>query len=276
MSNEDKATKWRTFFIGNLGFILVTLTVLIYLFYGLVTLDQSGKSAERIILDSAVAWIVGFSIARMLEYQGFLIGDKNESVQRTKDLHGTVTEAVSKDIEYLDEWCNEQNELALKVGRSSILSEVGLKYSTFFRENATIIDEALDIPKSGIKVIENRNKKKRNAIQRAINCKITPLSTNSLTTSFASKKYDPYNFGMTKAEYTARSTVSAILQKIFLGIAFGYYSVTLIDDFAWGYLIYTGVQVSIFLLLGGITMVKAYFFVIEAQREATIKKINNL
>jgi len=274
--NDDKAVRIRAFFLSNLGFILVSLTVVIYLFYGLVTLDETGKTAWQIIIDSAVAWIVGFSIARMLEYQGFLMGDKNESVQRTKELHGKTTMDISNDIEYLDDWCQHENELALKVGRTQILSAAGMKYENLFNSDGTMKDEAIEVKKSPIKVIEQRNKKKRKAIDDAINCKITPLSTNSLTTSYASKKYDPYDFGLTKAEYTSRSTMSAAIQKIILGVAFGFYSVELVKDFQWGYLIYTGIQVGIFLLLGGITMVKAYFFVIEAQREATIKKINNL
>lgn len=274
--NDDKAMKARAFLLANLGFILVTVTVVIYLFYGWVTLDETGKTLERIILDSVIAWVVGFSIARMLEYQGFLIGDKNESVKNTKELHGKTTEDISPDIECLDDWCEEQNALALKTARTSILSEAGLKYDGYFRKDGTVIDENLETPKSKIKVVEERNKKKRAAVRRALDCKITPLSTNSLTTSYGSKKYDPYDFGMTKSEYTAKSTLSAAIQKVLLGIGFGYFTIQLIDDPEWGYLIYTGIQVGIFLLLGGITMVKAYFFVVEAQREATIKKINNL
>lgn len=274
--DDDKAVKWRQFFLNNLGFILVSMTVLIYLFYGLVKLDESGKTAGQIIIDSSVAWVVGFMISRMLELQGFLIGEKTDSVKRTRELHGNTTESISKDIEYLDDWCNDQNELALKVGRSQILSNVGLKYDYLFNADATVKDDRIYIEESKIKVIEERNKKKRKAIKDAINCKITPLSTNSLTTSYASRKYDPYDFGLTKAEYTAKSTGSAAAQKVALGIAFGWFSIKLIEDFAWGYLIYTGIQVGVFLLMGAIVMMKAYFFVTEAQREATIKKINNL
>lgn len=273
---DDKALKFRTFLLANLGFILVTLTVAIYLFYGIITLDKADKTVWDIIIDSAIAWIVGFSIARMLEYQGFLLGDKNDSVQKTKELHGQTTMDISPDIEYLDDWCEGENALALKVGRTQILSTVGMKYDHLFNADATVKEENIPIAKSSVKVVEARNKKKRKAVNDALNCKITPLSSNSLTTSYSSKKYDPFDFGLTKTEYTARSTISAALQKIFLGIAFGFYTVELIKDFQWGYLIYTGIQVSIFLLLGGISLVKAYFFVIESQREATIKKINNL
>lgn len=273
---DDKLVKWRTFFLNNLGFILVTLVVIIYLFYGLVKLDETGKSAGQIIIDSSIAWIVGFVISRMLEYQGFLIGEKTDTVKRTKELHGKRTEEISADIDVLDDWCNEQNELALKVGRTQLLSDCGLKYDKFFRKDGTIIDENLFIAKSDINVVEERNKRKRKAIEKAINCKITPLSTNSLTTSYSTKKYDPYDFGLTKAEYTAKSTISSSIQKVVLGVAFGYFGIKLIEDFAWGYLIYTGIQVGVFLLLGAIVMLKAYFFVSEEQREAMIKKINNL
>lgn len=276
MTNDDKMLKLRTFMLNNLGFILVTLTVLIYLFYGLVKLDETGKTAGQIVIDSAVAWVVGFTIGRMLEYQGFLLGENNDSVRRTRELHGKTTMDISPYIEYLDFWCQEQNELALKVGRSQILSDAGLKYDYFFRKDGTIIDEHLFIPQSDVDVIEKRNVAKRKAIDKAINCKITPLSTNSLTTSYASKTYDPYNFGITKAEYTMRSAISSAVQKVVLGVAFGYFGIKLIQDFAWGYLIYTGIQVGIFLLMGAIVLIKAYFFVVEAQREATIKKINNL
>jgi hypothetical protein len=52
--------------------------------------------------------------------------------------------------------------------------------------------------------------------------------------------------------------------------------VKLIEDFSWGALIYTGIQTAIFLVIGGIALLKAYIFVTEEQREAMIKKINNL
>jgi len=273
---EDRIAKMRSFFLNNLGFILVTFTVLIYLFYGLVTLDETGKTVKEIIIDSAVIWVVGFTIGRMFEYQGLLQGEKTDAVRRTRELHGNVTIAISPDIEYLDMWCEEQNELALKVGRTQYLSDSGLKYDAFFRKDGTIIDEALYIPKSENKIIEQRNVAKRKAIDKAVKCKITLLSTNSLTTSYASKRYDPYDFGLTKAEYTTRSSLSGAGQKVFLGIAFGMVGIKLIEDFAWGYLIYTGIQVGVFLLLGAILMMKAYFFVTETQRENTIKKINNL
>ena len=276
MGGDDKATKWRTFFLNNLGFILVTVTVVVYLFYGLVKLDETGKSVGQIISDSAIAWIVGFMISRMLEFQGFLIGEKTDTVKNTRTLHGKTTEDISPYIEYLDDWCNDQNDLALKVGRSQILSAVGLKYDMIFDKDGAVFEDKLLIPASPIKIIEERNVKKRKAINDAINCKITPLSTNSLTTSYVSKKYDPYDFGMTKAEYTSKSTLSSAFQKLGLGIAFGWFGIKLIEDFQWGYLIYTGIQVGIFLLMGAIVMMKAYFFVTEAQREATIKKINNL
>jgi len=274
--SEDRIGKARAFFLNNLGFILVTVVVVVYLFRGLILLDETGKNAQQILIDSAIAWVVGFTIGRMLELQGFLSGDKAENVKRTKELHAQTTISVSKDIEVLDKWCEEQTALALKVARTQILSDAGLKYHTYFTDDGEIIDEALEIPVSENKIKEERNKAKRKAIHKAVACKITPLTTNSLTTSYQTKKHDPYNFGKTKAEYSRKSTIYAAIQKIILGVSFGYYGVKLIEDFSWGLLIYTGIQTAIFLVIGGIALLKAYIFVTEEQREAMIKKINNL
>jgi hypothetical protein len=254
---------------------MALLVAFVYLFYGLVTLESSGKSFVEIFISSFVVWIVGYSIGQLLTLQGILIGEKDDSVINTKKEHARVIENIGSDITYLEYFCAEQTAQALKTARASKLSSVGLKYQDFFTDDGYVKEENVDIPFSNDEVKEARNKKKREAIEEAIYMKVTPLTVESLTTDNGNK-YDPYDYGKDKTAYIKSVAIKAAIQKVAIGVGFGYFAIKLIQDFAWGYLYWTGIQVGIFLLLGSIGLFKAYLFVTDTQRQNRIKKINKL
>ena len=272
---ENFATKLRKGIFSNLGFIMVFLVSIIYLFYGLITLDSSGKTLTEIIISSFVVWLVGYSITQLLTLQGLIIGDKDESVQATKEAHSQAVQKMGDNIVYLEYFCREETANALKTARVSRLTRVGLKYNDYFDKEGSVIEENITIPKSDNEIIEKRNIKKRKAINEAIYMKITALTVDSLTTDNG-VKYDPFNFGKNKPEYLKSVAIKSALQKVFIGIGFGYYAINIINDFDWAYLIWTAVQIGIFLLFGSISLFKSYLFVTDTQRQNRIKKINNI
>jgi hypothetical protein len=57
---------------------------------------------------------------------------------------------------------------------------------------------------------------------------------------------------------------------------FGYYGIKLIEDFRWELLIWTGIQVVIFLIAGITKFFSAFFFIVDDMRAKKIKKIDNI
>ena len=82
--------------------------------------------------------------------------------------------------------------------------------------------------------------------------------------------------GRTKAQYKTEKSIADIISKLGTAVIFGYYGVTLIDNFDYARLIWTTLQVALFICMGVITMFKAYAFVVEEFRGRIVKKIDNL
>lgn len=273
--SESWGTRLKKGMFENLGFIMAFVVAIVYLFYGLISLESSGKSLSEIIISSFVVWVVGYSIGQLLTLQGILIGEKDKSVQDTKIAHGKVIADIGDDIVYLETFCSDETANAKKTARAAKLSSVGLQYSNYFTDDGRVIEKNIIIPVSENEIIEARNKKKRKAIEEAIYIKVTPLTVESLTTDNGNK-YDPFDYGMDKFGYLRNVAIKSAISKVAIGVGFGYFAMKLIQDFEWGYLIWTGIQVGIFLLLGSINLFKSYLFVTDTQRQNRIKKINKL
>ncbi|MDA3932051.1 MAG: hypothetical protein PF513_04870 [Tenericutes bacterium] len=272
---ENWGTTFRRGVFDNLGFIMTFLVAIIYLFYGLINLEESGKTLSEIIISSFVIWLVGYSIGQLLTLQGILKGEKEESVINTKEAHAGVIGDIGEDITYLEFFCSDETKNAKRTARASKLSSVGLHYEDFFTINGRVKEEKILIPVSDDEIKEARNKKKRKAIEEAIYIKITPLTVETLTTDNGNQ-YDPYNYGKNKTEYLKSEAKKTAVAKLVIGLGFGYYAIKLVQSFEWGYLVWTGIQIGIFLLLGAIGLFKAYLFVTDTQRQHRIQKINKL
>ena len=105
--------------------------------------------------------------------------------------------------------------------------------------------------------------------------KLTPLSAGELT-SEGGKQQDPFYFGRTKAQYEAQHSLGDLISKFGTAIIFGYYGVSLIENFDYARLIWTTLQVALFLVMGVIKMYQAYNFVVDEFRGRIVKKIDNL
>ena len=136
---ESWGTKLKKGMFENLGFIMAFLVAGIYLFYGLISLESSGKSLSEILISSFVVWVVGYSIGQLLTLQGILIGEKDKSVQDTKIAHGRVIEEIGDDIVYLENFCFDETANAKKTARAAKVSSVGLQYSDYFTDEGKVI-----------------------------------------------------------------------------------------------------------------------------------------
>lgn len=263
--------KTKDFLRLNLFFIVVGLACVVYVIRGLVNIVETGKTVAEIIADGALSALFGFFISKLLSLQGLAKGELDERVLKTNRLHSQKVEEISEKICYLDEWCERKNQEALKNVQTKILANAGIAYSEFLEGRYKIIN------KEGYELVLECElpKYKRRAVKKARRIKLTPLSSSVLT-SDGGKREDPYNFGQDKKSYSRRRDEKQLLSKVICGLLFGYYGVTMITDFSWSDLIWTAIQVTIFLVMGMISYLQSFFFVVDEYRHRVIKKIDNL
>ena len=201
-------------------------------------------------------------------------GDREEKVQRTVFLHNQIVDRVSSYMDQLDDWCEMKNAEALKRARRQYLSRYAMRYDTYFEEDGTA--KAFE---HKVKFANRRERRQEFLRYRryyhAVNIKLTRISSGLLI-SDAGQDGDPFSMGRSKPEYVKASAQNDTVTKILTALLFGYYGVSLIQDFSYANLIWTVLQVGIFLLMGVIKMQQSFLFVTDEYRGRIIKKIDIL
>lgn len=267
--------KVKDYIKQNIGYVVVFFVCVIYILTAFLQIDKTGKTVTRIIADGALCFFLGIFINRIFDLQGIMKGDREESVKSTVTEHSKIVMRISPHIEELDKWCEEENARNYKVQRTKILARVGLKYETCFDEDGVAVPFIVDKEKMKDKTLRKTEIKKLRGYHKAANLKLTAISSGELT-SEGGKQQDPFYFGRTKAQYETQKGLSDILSKFGTAIIFGVYGVELIKDFSYAYLIWTVLQVAIFLVTGVTKMLQSYLFVTNEYKGRIWKKIDNL
>lgn len=263
--------KTKDFLKLNLFFVVVAIASLVYIVRGFVEIVETGKTIGEIIADGLVSALFGFFISKLLSLQGMAKGEIDPQVVKTNALHAETVEKISPKIYLLDEWCENKNREARKTAQCKILATAGITYEEFFKGLYRVIS-----PEGDDFVVESDlSKEKKRAIKKARRVSLTPLSASALTSDGGAKN-DPYYLGMEKREYSFRRDGRQLIGKIMCGVLFGFYGVKLISDFNVANLIWTAIQVALFLIMGVIAYLQAYFFIVDEYRHRVIKKIDNL
>lgn len=267
----------KRYFKQYIGYIVIVLACLIYIARGVITVEETGKTVAQILGDGFLALFFGVFINYVFELQGMMDGERNEKVIATNKSHADIVEDISPNIDKLDEWCDKKNKEALKNARVRILSAYGLKYDDCFDEEG--VAKPLSLLKEDMRLKTKEEKKMQKdkiaCYKKACKVKLTLLTTNSLT-SEGGREYDPYYLGQTKRQYKRKTTTMDLISKIGIACIFGYYGAKFVSSFSWAFLIWTGIQVVLFLIMGVVKLYTSYMFVIDDYRARVIKKIDNL
>lgn len=269
------AEKVKDFFFRNFGYFIVALVSGIYIATALFKIDETGKTVGQIIADGALVFFLGVFVARVMDLQGIITGDRDERVIKTIEVHGETVMKISPYIDKLDDWCKIKNEENLRVQRTRILATEGLKYDDYFNKDGSAKDIKADENKLNDKLLRKTEKRRIACFRKALHLKLTPLSAGELTSEGA-KKQDPYNFGRTKEQYEKQVSIKDTVSKLCLALIFGYYTVKAIEEFSFVALLWNCLQVGLFLIMGAIKMIRSYIFITDEYRGRIVKKTNNL
>lgn len=267
--------KTRDFFRKYMGYLAIALVSVCYVLTALLEFIETGKTAQQIIADGTLVFLLGFFINRLFDLQGIMDGERDENFRASMTYHGKAVERISPHIDLLDGWCDDKNRENLRTQRTRILATEGLKYTDYFDEDGTAKELKVDEDKLNNRFLRKMEMKRIKCFYKALHVKLTPLSACELT-SEGSDMNDPYYFGRTKREYEKQASLSDIISKVAIAVIFGYYGVSLIKDFSYAKLIWNGLQVAIFVLMGFVKMFNSYIFITGEFRGRMVKKVNVL
>lgn len=267
--------KFKESLRNNFGYIVAFIISCIYVLSSFITIDKTGKSLYRIIADGAMAFVFGFCLSKIFELQGMRNAEKEDRMKKTLFLHEEWVLKISPYIDRLDPWCDKMNLENLKKQRTRILSSAGLGYSSCFDDNGNALPyKPLYDPSSGKKLYKIECKRAK-AYEKAVGIRVSTLFGCDLTSN-GKKSDDPFDFGRNKLEYEKQMSKKQAIMKIISSAIFGYYGVKLLDSFSYASLIWTCLQIAVFLLTGTIKMYSAYNFMTDEYRTGIIKKIDLL
>lgn len=282
MSGKDFVVKFS-------GYISVFVLSAVFILASVVTISESGRTVEQIVIEGALGFMFGIGVDSILGIQGLNNGKRSEAFLKTKRLHGEMVNGISERIHELDPWCEKENAKALKIQRTRILASEGIRYSDCFNEAGEGIGYSSAYePKSkkelramshdgraAEKLKVQAETAKRKAYRKALHLKLTPLSTAALTGDCASPD-DPYYFGESEKEYERRSVTTDAIKKIATAGIFGYYCVDQVMNFSPAALIWRCLQVCIYIAGGVMKMLSAQSFIVNDKRGQIVKQIDYL
>jgi hypothetical protein len=247
---------------NSTGYLIVFAHAAIYTLTAFITIEQTGKSVWQIVVDGILAFFIGIFINRAFEFQGIMNGDGVDVVKITVGRHIEMVDAVSPYIDRLEAWCDKKNHEALRTQRTRILAEKGMKYSDYFTDEGMTRD--FKVNEEALKSIYTRQieKTRIKCYYKALSLKLTPL-TASVLTSEGGKAGDPYYLGRSKPEYTKDTSKEDVITKTVFALIFGYFGVSLIENPSVADIIWKGLQVVLFVMMGSIRKYKAYGYVTE-------------
>lgn len=265
--------KFKDILRGYAGYLAAFMICAVYAATSFITIEQTGKSAQDIIRDSALYFAVGILINLILDAQGIMIGSRDPRVFETMKLHNQIVDRIYPYMNHLDDWCEAKNAEALQRARRNYLSRFGMRYSDYFEEDGTAKDFLAKESKNVFTCTRELIRYRR--FRHAARIKLTRLSPGLLI-SDAGEAEDPYKMGRSKSEYIKAVTKKDMIMKFMFAFLVGYFSVPSIINFKWANLIWMLFQVGLLIGMGVFSMIKSIIFVTEEYRGRIVKKIDVL
>ena len=219
----------------------------------------------------------------LFDIQGIMDGKKDDLVVSTLEDHSRTVERIEPYLDRLDGWCEGENAKARKTVRTRMLAAAGMKYSDYFEKDEPLPFEfsKRENEAKGFLIFKRRTpaekeeRRRHRTFLRALNVKLTRLSSGLLTSEGA-ERCDVNYLGQTEREYERTGAIKDIASKLILAMVFGYYGVDMVANFSYALLIWRALQVVSYICMGILKMNKSRKFIVEEWRGRIVKKIGYL
>lgn len=299
MDNQEDSTweKFKEGLLNNLGFMMVTIAIAVYMARNFVRIANTGKTIAEIIADGLFALFFSWTIRTLLGYQGILSGMKNKRMLQTLKDHGAAVTKMEQYSPLLESFCEMKNAENRIKRRRRILSSKHLEYEDVFTDDPTKMNEVIKKRMEAIETCENtidlhdfsswrrkrklrsRMKKERkeiyDCIKKANDISLSELTEENLTTDGGDGD-DPYKFSTPLGKWIARKSSTSLPMSLIFAVVLGYYGYEFIKKPSIATVIGGLIQVCIFLMYGAWEFLVSYIHTIDTYRKSIVRKINLL
>lgn len=278
---EEQNKKIYDFIKGNIINLVIILTAGAYIFYGLVTIEQTGLTVAEVLAKAGIGIVVGFIIKECMGENGFNYGYGSQIWKENRDLYSKVSNSASEYIERVDNfYACEEIEKRKKYRRQN-LTAAQMKYDWFFDadgnyKNPEILPlyKANKMKKNHQEIPENvliLSFYQRRILRKCLNVKIYNLNLFS--------EYGIEVENDTKKEKTDKAQRRIMFSKnglfAVVSAVVGAYFVPLLNGWNWALFIQSCVQVTIWISCGAMQLYTNFNYVC-VEKVAKLKRKSEL
>lgn len=259
--NEEKEKKVYDFIKGNLINGVVILTSLIYIFYGMVSIERTNLNIWQCLAAASIGIIVGFMIKQGLGENGFNKGYASNIWKNSLEKYSNACNEANPYIEKVDNfyYCEEIEKK--RNYRRSYLMGNQMRYEWFFDNKGNYVENP--------ERFEKLTKKQKKILNKCVKVKIYNLNLFSeYSLEVESLTHKEITDKDQRLKMVGKNSLAQILSAII-----GVYFVAYWNNWNWGVFIATSVQVAIWVSCGIIQLYINYnYVVIEKVNKLTRKK----
>lgn len=260
-TKESFGVKTVNFLRNNAITILIILSCVIYVFKGFIEVSSTSKTLTEIIFDSLITYIMGISLSTLLGEKGIQDGLRSEKYSNSIREYSKVIDLITPNIDRLDNYCDYKNEQRLKRRQTLYLRKHGLTYDKWNNCEYSV-DKLTDNQKNALDEIGKID---------VFRLTFEYLTSDSIDLDESDKKIPTIN------SYKGKTAFKNALVKIIIALTFGFFAIDFILEQSLANVIYSVIQICVWLMAGAMTYLNSYSFITETYRQnVIIKKTNYL
>ena len=255
--SDERNKKIYDFIKGNLINLVVILTSVAYIFFGMIGINKTDLTIEEQIAKAGIGIIVGFLIKQGVGENGFNKGYNSLLWKTALEKYNNVCNIANAYVERVDNFYRAEEIEKKRQYRRMLLMEYQIKYEWFFDFKGNFIEN-----KDKYSTLD---RKQRRALKKAVKVKIYNLNLFSeysieLSADTKREKTDKTQRSIMFGKNGIAQIVSAVLGAYFLPMWSGW---------SWASFIIASIQVVIWISCGVIQLYTNYNYV-------AIEKTNKL
>lgn len=248
LSTDNFSQKLTAFAKRNINSLIIIAVAIAYILYGLIRIEETGKSVMEIVGESFLSAVVGFTIKQFRMRTGTNDGLISPLFVAKTNAYGQKKMEISPFIDELPNFCKYKNSTRLKARQSEVLINYGMNYQKFING---------DYSNTNDKFTKKVLKKVRNIKM----LKYTPLL---LTNAYGNTSFEDEALNVSIEKFERTKVISRVILTLACGILFGYFVPS--RNFSIASVLWSSLQIAIYLVMGQLEYNNAYYFVTQTLR----------
>lgn len=247
---EDKnlniSQKITLFVKNNMTNIALILVCFAYIFYGMLTVEKTGKTISEIVGGGLISAVTGFLIKTLRRKSGIQDGMISPVFIAKINAYGQKKVEISPYISELPQFCNYKNATRLKQKQAEYLVRYSMDYDLFMQG------------------YYDNDKTKKKILEKVRKMEVYQYTPVTFTNAYDNATEEEDILSTNVKKYESKDTISKILTTVVCGFLFGYYTVgqeISMTNVTWAIL-----QISLYLIMGQIDYNNSYYYVTQTLR----------